>query len=191
MPLIKTYLFSFFFYNMGVQTVMLVAINFGSKELHLSSTILISVAVVIQIIALIGAWLISKLSQKIGNINTLIFTVSLWIVISLGGYFVKTEFQFYILAVLVGFVMGGIQSLSRSTYSKLIPSELDSTSFFSFYDIAEKCAIVIGLFSFGFIEQLTGSMRTSILFVVSEFCIGLLLLGIAKYYFKKQTSLLK
>jgi MFS transporter, UMF1 family len=176
MPVLKRYLGAFFFYSMGVQTVMLVAIDFGIKELKLAEEKLIITAVIIQVVAILGAIAMSKLSAKYGNIKVLIFTVLLWIGVCIAGYFTKTEMYFYVIASLVGLVMGGIQSLSRSTYSKLMPETKDTASFFSFYDVTEKLAIVIGLFSFGFIEGITGNMRNSLLALVIFFVIGLLFL---------------
>ena len=171
MPVLKRFLTAFFFYSMGVQTVMLVAIDFGIKELKLPDQKLIITAVIIQLVAIAGAIGMSKLSAKFGNIKVLIFTVLLWIGVCITGYFISTEIHFYILASLVGLVMGGIQSLSRSTYSKFMPPTKDTASFFSFYDVTEKFAIVIGLFTFGFIEGVS-SIRQSILSLVVFFALG-------------------
>jgi UMF1 family MFS transporter len=176
MPVLKRFLTAFFFYSMGVQTVMLVAIDFGIKELKLEDHKLIITAVIIQLVAIAGAVAMSKLSAKYGNIRVLIFTVLLWIGVCIAGYFITTEMHFYIIASLVGLVMGGIQSLSRSTYSKLMPETKDTASFFSFYDVTEKLAIVIGLFSFGLIEGITHSMRNSLLALILFFVVGLLML---------------
>ncbi len=176
MQVLKRFLSAFFFYSMGVQTVMLVAIDFGIKELKLADDKLIITAVIIQLVAIAGAVAMSKLSATYGNIKVLIFTVLLWIGVCITGYFITTEIHFYILASLVGLVMGGIQSLSRSTYSKLMPETKDTASFFSFYDVTEKLAIVIGLFSFGLIEGLTGNMRNSLLALIVFFVLGLLFL---------------
>jgi len=176
LPVLKRFLGAFFFYSMGVQTVMLVAIDFGIKELKLENSKLIITAVIIQLVAIGGAISMSRLSERFGNIRILIVAVLLWIGICCTGYFVHSELQFYILAALVGLVMGGIQSLSRSTYSKLMPETKDTASFFSFFDITEKLAIVIGLFSFGFIEGFTGNMRHSILALIIFFMIGLIFL---------------
>ncbi len=175
MPILKRFLAAFFFYSMGVQTVMLVAIDFGIKELKLPDQQLIITAVIIQIVAIVGAIGMSKLSARFGNINVLILTVLLWIGVCIAGYFITTETHFYIIASLVGLVMGGIQSLSRSTYSKLMPETKDTASFFSFYDVTEKLAIVIGLFTFGFIEGIS-SIRNSILSLVIFFILGFALL---------------
>jgi MFS transporter, UMF1 family len=175
MPVLKRFLSAFFFYSMGVQTVMLVAIDFGIKELKLPNANLIIAAVVIQLVAIAGAYGMSALSAKYGNIRVLIFTVLLWIGVCVTGYFITTELHFYILASLVGLVMGGIQSLSRSTYSKLMPETKDTASFFSFYDVTEKLAIVIGLFSFGFIEGIS-NIRQSILALIVFFVLGFVFL---------------
>jgi UMF1 family MFS transporter len=191
MPVIKRFLFAFFFYNMGVQTIMLVATNFGSKVLKLPSTNLIITVVLIQLVAIIGAYLMSKLSGIFGNLQVLIGVVILWIGICIGGYFMQTAMDFYILAVAVGLVMGGIQSLSRSTYSKLMPVTNDTASFFSFYDVTEKVAIVIGLTSFGIIEEQTSSMRNSILSLMVFFAIGLIGLISALHKQQQDTRLVK
>jgi UMF1 family MFS transporter len=174
MPVLKRFLAAFFFYSMGVQTVMLVAIDFGIKVLKLPDQKLIITAVIIQIVAIAGAIGMSRLSTKFGNLKVLIFTVILWMCICIAGYFITSEIYFYVIASLVGLVMGGIQSLSRSTYSKLMPETKDTASFFSFYDVTEKIAIVIGLISFGVIEGITNNMRNSILVLVVFFIIGLL-----------------
>jgi UMF1 family MFS transporter len=177
---LKRFLFSFFFYNMGVQTVMLAATLYGKSELGIPTENLIVAILIIQIIAILGAWFISKLSHIIGNIPTLMACVLVWIFICIGGYYLpaKDVNAFYVLASVVGFVMGGIQSLSRSTYSKLMPVTHDTTSFFSFFDVTEKIAIVIGMFSFGTIQEITKSQRTSVLALVIFFLIGLMLLAI-------------
>ena len=174
MPVLKRFLFAFFFYNMGVQTVMLAATIFGSKVLNLPSTNLIVIIVIIQLVAIPGALLIAKLSGKYGNLEALIGVVIFWVGICIAAYYMKTAIHFYILAVAVGLVMGGIQSLSRSTYSKLMPVTVDTASFFSFYDVTEKIAIVIGLTAFGYIEEITGTMRDSVLSLVMFFTIGLI-----------------
>ena len=179
MPVLKRFLFAFFFYNMGVQTIMLAATDFGSKVLNLDSTTLIITIVIIQLVAIVGAVLMSRLSARYGNLQVLLFTVVLWIGVCSYGYFMDSKTDFFILATAVGLVMGGIQSLSRSTYSKLMPETRDTTSFFSFYDITEKIAIVIGLFIFGFIEEQTmgvGGMRNSVLAVLGFFIVGAVIL---------------
>ena len=177
MPILKKYLTAYFFYAMGVQTIMLVAANFGEKILHLGTSKLILTILIIQLVAILGAILMSRLSKIFGNIQVLIFVVSIWIGVCVAAYFVANEYQFYVLAAVVGLIMGGIQSLSRSTFSKFLPEATpDTASFFSFYDVTEKLAIVAGLFSFGLIEELTGNMRNSALSLGTFFIIGLILL---------------
>lgn len=178
-PVLKRYLFSFFFYNMGVQTVMLAAALYGKSELQIPTDKLIISILLIQLIAIPGSFVISKLSGKIGNIKALMWCVVVWIGLCIAGYFLPAHgvYEFYALAIGVGFVMGGIQSLSRSTYAKLMPVTNDTTSFFSFFDVTEKIAIVIGMFSFGYITELTGSQRNSVLALVIFFVIGLCLLS--------------
>ncbi|MEO6948285.1 MAG: MFS transporter [Ginsengibacter sp.] len=189
MPVLKRFLFAFFFYNMGVQTVMLAAANFGSKVLHLPATNLIITIVIIQLVAIAGAYLMANFSKRFGNFQTLIGIVLFWILMCVAAYYMRTEYDFYILAVGVGMVMGGIQALSRSTYSKLMPKTHDTASFFSFYDVTEKIAIVIGLTAFGYIEELTGSMRNSVLALIVFFMIGLFGLISALHKQKKDAAL--
>lgn len=177
MPVLKTFLLAYFFYAMGVQTIMLVAANFGEKILHLGTSKLIATILIIQLVAILGAYLMSKLSQIFGNIQVLMCVVLIWIITCVAAYFIQNEFQFYGLAAVVGLIMGGIQSLSRSTFSKYLPENTAETaSFFSFYDVTEKLAIVAGLFSFGFIEELTGNMRNSALSLGIFFIIGFVVL---------------
>jgi len=224
MPVLKRFLRGFFFYSMGVQTVMLAATLFGSKLLALESTKLIITIVIIQLVAIPGAIIMSRLSSKFGNLRVLMAVIIVWILICFSAFYVAQqaepnkpfheqiaqleaqisqesdsaskaslqeklenlkaelapkqqpiEYGFYGLAVLVGLVMGGIQSLSRSTYSKLMPDTRDTASFFSYYDLTEKIAIVIGIFSFGYIEELTrdhGGMKNSVLSLIVFFLIG-------------------
>jgi UMF1 family MFS transporter len=178
MPVLKRYLGAFFFYNMGVQTVMLAATLYGKSELNIPTTNLIIAILIIQLVAIPGAYLIARLSKKWGNFRALMLTVCFWIILCIIGYLLPRDgiYEFYGLAVLVGFVMGGIQSLSRSTYAKLMPETRDTTSFFSFYDVTEKIAIVIGMLSFGYINEWSGSQRNSVLALVVFFVIGLILL---------------
>lgn len=178
LPILKRYLLAFFFYNMGVQTVMLAATLYGKSELQIPTTNLIVSILLIQFIAIPGAYLISKLSDKVGNFKALMFCVVFWMLLCVGGFLLPVggTYQFYILALLVGFVMGGIQSLSRSTYSKILPETKDTASFFSFYDVTEKIAIVIGMFSYASINEITGSQRNSVLALILFFAIGLLIL---------------
>ncbi len=171
---------------MGVQTIMLAATLYGKSELNIPTTNLIIAILIIQLVAIPGAYFMAKLASSWGNFNTLMVAVLIWIGACVVGYFIPRDgvVQFYSLAILVGFVMGGIQSVSRSTYAKLMPETHDTTSFFSFYDVTEKIAIVIGMFSFGLINEITGSQRNSVLALCIFFIIGFILL----YRTSKQTE---
>src|SRR5690554_60973 len=174
---IRRFLPAYFFYSIGVQTLMVVAAAFGEKVLQLGATKLIGTILIIQLVAILGAYLMSRLAMLIGNVKVLILVVSIWMGICVVAYYNDNEIQFYIIAAFVGLVMGGIQSLSRSTYSKMIPeTEEDTASFFSFYEVTEKVAIVCGLFSFAAIEQITGNIRNSALSLAVFFLIGIVFL---------------
>ncbi|MBB6611970.1 MFS transporter [Pontibacter sp. Tf4] len=182
LPMLKRFLLAFFFYNMGVQTVMYVATIFGIEELELEDSALILTILIIQLVAIAGAYGFAVLSGKYGNIRALIVAVITWIGICIGAYFIRGEFDFYVLAAIVGSVMGGVQSLSRSTYSKLIPATtIDHASFFSFYDVTEKVSIVLGTLAYGLVAQLTGSMRNSILALIIFFALGLIFLSMVRW----------
>lgn len=188
---IKRFLPAYFFNSVGVQTIMVVATMFGQKELDLPQETLIVTIILIQLVAIIGAFIMSWLASKWGNIVVLMLVTLLWASICFIAYYLHTELQFYGLAFMVGLLMGGIQSLSRSTYSKLLPADLeDTTSFFSFYDITDKLGIVVGLVSFGLIEQVTHNIRYSAVSLSIFFILGfVLLIRMLKYNsFLKQVS---
>ncbi|BDS11667.1 MFS transporter [Aureispira anguillae] len=173
----KRYLLSFFFYSMGVLTVMLLAPLFASKEVGVTTIEMILVVLILQILAIFGAYFFAWLSNKKGSRFTIGSILIIWVMICIICYFLTLKIGFYILAGVLGFGMGGVQSISRSTYSRLIPkSTKDTASYFSFFDITEKLAIVIGTFAFGFINQLTGSMRNSMLFMTLFFVVGFIIL---------------
>ncbi len=169
----KRYLIAYFFYSAGVQTVIYLASAFATKELNFNSTELIIVILILQIVAIGGAYLFAQLSRKTNNLFIIKVMISIWVLICLLAYLVNSQFQFYFLAGLVGMVLGGIQALSRSTYSKIIPKDHpDVTCFFSFYDVIYYTSIVFGTFIFGVINQITGNMRTSVLALMIFFIIG-------------------
>ena len=178
---LKRYLGAFFVYSMAVQTVMLVATYFGAEEIEWGEGnkkqmgLIISI-LLIQLVAVGGAIITSKFSEKYGNIKTLVGINGIWAVICVCAFFITTPVHFYITAGFVGLVMGGIQSLSRSTYSKMLPETKDTASFFSFYDVTEKIGIVIGMVLYGAIDQMFGSMRYSVVFLTLFFLIGIVLL---------------
>ena len=178
---LKRYLGAFFIYSMAVQTVMLVATYFGVEEIQWSeggaTTGLIISILLIQLVAILGALITSRLAKKIGNVKVLIGINIIWILICLYAFTIHTPIEFYITAAFVGLVMGGIQSLSRSTYSKFIPENtVDTTSYFSFYDVSEKIGIVIGMLLYGVLADFTGSTRYSIVFFALFFLVGVILL---------------
>lgn len=171
---LKRFLTAYFFYNMGVQTVMYLAALFGTDVLALGDNELIATILIIQLVGAAGAYLFAKLSAARGNKTSLLTMISIWTGICIAAYLITNKFEFYILAVVVGLVMGGIQSLSRATYSKLIPQHtVDHASYFSFYDVTYNLSIVFGTFSYGLINQLTGSMRYSALGLAVYFIIGM------------------
>lgn len=179
---LKKYLASFFIFSMGIQTIMLMAVLFAKKEIFIGeyeeqagSGLIVSV-LLIQFIAILGAYLFSFSSSKLGNIKTLGIALIIWIFVCVYAYFIITPLDYYILAAIVGLVMGGTQSLSRSTYSKFLPETEDTTSFFSYYDISEKVGIILGMVIFGFVEGYSGDMRASVLALLSFFVIAFFLL---------------
>ena len=177
----RKYLFAFFFYNMGVQTVMYLAATFGAKELKMETSKLIMTILLIQFVGVAGSYLFAFLSKMKGNIRSLNTMILIWIVVCIYAYFVKNEIEFFLLATVVGLVMGGIQSLSRATFSKIMPQDtVDTASFFSFYDVTYNLSIVFGTFVYGYVEMVTGSMRNSTLALASFFVIGIIFLSQVK-----------
>jgi len=178
---LKRFLYAYFVYSMAVQTIMLMAVYFGEEEISWANNnektmgLIISI-LVIQLVAVVGANLTSKASARYGNIETLIGINIIWMLVCVFAYFVKTPIEFYLTAAIVGFVMGGVQALSRSTYSKFLPKTKDTTSYFSFYDVTEKVGIIIGMSIYGTIDQITGTMRNAILFLFVFFLCGIILL---------------
>lgn len=178
---LKTFLLAFFLYSAGVQTVIMLASLFGSAELKFGQSELIVIILLLQLLAIAGVYLFATISKKRGNISTIIIILSIWIVVCIAAFIIVEKNHFYIVVAFIGLVMGGIQSLSRSTYAKLLPTDTDATaSYFSFYDVLEKLAIVSGTLVFGFVDQLTGGMRNSILFLTVFFLAGIFFLSTVK-----------
>ena len=181
------FLLSFFFFSMGVQTIIIVASLFGKAELGITDTKLIMTILIIQVVAILGAFIFGRVSTRFGNRTSLLWMLAIWVFVCFSAYNVHDEYQFYVLSALVGLVVGGIQSQARSTWSKLIPSNTtDTASYFTFYDSTEKLAIVIGMLGFGIIEQITGSMRNSTLLLSSFFIVSFLIIAFTKL--KKEES---
>jgi len=178
---IKRFLMAFFFYSAGAQTVIFMAATFAEKELSFPTEKMIILVLILQLVGILGAYLFAKISELRGNKFTILLILLIWIGICLAAYVVTEDMEFYIVAAFVGLVMGGIQSMSRSTYSKLLPLETEeTTSYFSFFDVLEKVAIIIGTFSFGFIEHITGGLRNSVLVLAVYFVIGMLIMFFLK-----------
>ena len=177
---IKKFLIAFFIYSSALQTVLLIATYFGEQEIIWpegeKTTGLIVSILLIQLIAIFGAMFTARISKKLGNIYTLVILNLFWAILCIGAYFITKPLEFYIAAGLVGLVMGGIQALSRSTFSKMIPETENTTSYFSFYDVSQKVSIVLGMTLFAFVDQITGSMRNSIIVFLFIFLIGAFLL---------------
>jgi MFS transporter, UMF1 family len=179
---LRRFLGSYFMYNMGVQTVMIMAVPFATKAImwdskeHMQTSLIISI-LLIQFLGVAGSFLMSALSQKIGNLKTLGLVIAMWVGVCTMVYaVVDMPVEFYITAACVGLVMGGIQALSRSTYSKMLPETEDHASYFSFFDVSEKIGLAIGTSTFGLIEDATGGIRNSVLSLIITFVIGFLLL---------------
>jgi UMF1 family MFS transporter len=171
---LSIYLAGFFFLMMGVLTTMFMAATYGEKQLGLKEDVLIPTVLIIQLVGMLGAWMFSRLSGRLGNLPALLISIAGWSVIVVGAFYITNTMHFLIVAFFIGIVMGGSQSLARSTYSKMLPADTtDHTSFFSFYDVMEKLATVAGTFSFGVIEAVTGSMRYSVLAITLFFVISL------------------
>lgn len=172
------FLVAFFCYNAGVQAVLFLAATFAEKELQFSSSGLIVLVLILQIVAIGGAWLSARLSRRKGNKFSIMVMLVIWAIICIVGYFVQTGADFYALAAGVGLVMGGIQALSRATYAKFLPEDTpDTASYFSFYDVMDKVSTVAGTFLFGVVEVLTGSMRNSVLSLAVFFVVSLIVLA--------------
>lgn len=171
------YLGSFFVMSMAIQTIMLMATSFGIKEVQLTTAELIVATLLVQIVAIPGAFFVAWCSGKVGNVKALGGCILAWCAVCVYAYwFASTKEGFYLAAGVIGFMMGGTQSLNRSTYSKLIPETEDNASYFSFYEVLEKSGLVIGMFGWGYIEGVTGSMRNSILALVGLFLIAFTIL---------------
>ena len=173
---LRTFLVAFFFYIMGVQTVMFMAASYGEKELGLEFEQLLITVLILEYVGIAGAFLFARLSTKWGNIRALILAVVIWIGICIGGYFIQAPWQFYATGFFIGLVMGGIQSLSRSTFAKMMPQTGNNAGYFSFYDVCEKLAMMSGLVLFGYLDNWTGSMRNSIIGLGLWFTLGLIFL---------------
>ena len=184
-PTLKRFLISFFLLSIGVQTIILMAAIFGSSELGLPAMNLIITILLVQVVAIAGAFVFSRLSEKWGNIKALKVTICTWMLVCFTAFLLdenqeNVEYYFYGLGVLLGFVQGAIQSLTRSTYSKLLPETEDHATYFSFYDVTEKVAIVLGTLVYGLLYAITDSMQWSVLCLAIFFLASFLVLNTLK-----------
>jgi UMF1 family MFS transporter len=182
---LKQFLIAFFLYSIGVQTIILLAGIYGKIELGIETSQLIITILLIQLVAIFGAYLFARISEQIGNIKTLKLTIAIWGLICFAAYLLDKDneyihLQFYSLGGAIGMVLGAIQSLSRSTYSKLLPETEDHATYFSLFDVTEKIAIVLGTFIFGFVGSITNSMRNSIFILAVFFLLGYIVLSFMK-----------
>ncbi len=182
---LKQFLIAFFLYSIGVQTLILLAGIYGKKELQIETNKLIITILLIQVVAIFGAFLFSRISEKIGNIKTLKLTIAIWGMICFSAYLLDAnnkyiDLQFYALGAAIGMVLGAIQSLSRSTYSKLLPDTEEHATYFSFFDVTEKLAIVLGTFIFGFVGSVSDSLKNSIFILAVFFLLGYVVLSFMK-----------
>ncbi len=173
---VKTFLAAFFVYSMGVQTVILVSTFFGTQVIGMKSGDMIAILLTLQLVAVGGSYGFSWLSSRLGNLNALMIAIVIWIGVCISAALIQTPLQFSIVSLVVGLVLGGIQSLSRSTYSKFLPQTQDHASYFSFYDVCEKVGIVLGMIVYGKISDLSGDMRNASLALMTFFIIGFALL---------------
>lgn len=172
---LERFVLGFFFASAGVQTVILIATLFGKEALHLETSSLITTILLIQFVGMLGSWFFAKLSRLIGNIRALLISGFLWMLISFLAYFIQSELQFYVLGAAVGLVLGGIQSLARSTYSQLLPPAQEHVVYFSFFDVAEKLATVLGMLAVGWLETLTGDLRLAAVLLSGFFAVAVVL----------------
>jgi UMF1 family MFS transporter len=171
---LSVFLSSFFWYSTGMQTIILLASIFGAKVLGLEYNQLITSILIIQFVAILGVYVFTKLGARIGTIQSITVGVGIWMGICLAAYFVQSAIQFYIIAALVGLVLGAVQSLSRSTFSKMVADKGKNSTYFSFYDVIEKIATTIGMFSIGILEAITGDLRNAAIALTLFFAVGLI-----------------
>lgn len=175
---LKRFLIGFFFYSMALQTVMYLAPTFAEQEINMSNELLIGLMLIIQVVAIAGAYFFSWLSSRLGNLRALIVALVIWTGIVTGVYFIESVGPFMAMAFAVGFIMGGSQALSRSTYSKMLPSTTDHASYFSLYDVMEKMSIVLGAATYGLVNDYTGSLRNTLIALLVYFLIGIFILAL-------------
>lgn len=176
-PQTLLFLVAYLFYNDGIQTVIASAAVFGSRELDLPEASLILAILVVQLVAFVGALALGRLAGRIGARRTILAAIVVWGLVSVAGFFVPAGQlgPFLLLAVAIGFVLGGSQALSRSLYSTLVPRGREA-EYFGLYQAAERGTSWFGTLTFGVVFQLTGSYRYSIVALLVFFVVGFVLL---------------
>jgi UMF1 family MFS transporter len=170
------FLGGYFFMNLGVQTIMYLAAVFGEVELEMDSVRLIATILILQLVAILGSLGFARVSLRMKPRNTLVLACLLWMVVCVWAFFVRTDLAFYGVAALVGLVMGGSQSMLRSTFTHFLPPEEHGKStLYGFFDVLDKLSTVLGTLVFGLVNQLTGSMRLSALVLSVFFLLAALL----------------
>jgi len=168
------FLMAFWLYNDGIGTIISMAVIFGA-EINIAREHLIGAILAVQFVGIPFSLLFGNLAGKIGTKRAIFLGLGIYTGISIGGYFIQSALHFWILAILVGFVQGGTQALSRSLFGTLIPKSR-SAEFFSFYDVSSKFAGIIGPSVFAIVGQMTGSSRLSVVALVVFFIGGGLIL---------------
>lgn len=186
-PLLRWFLLAYFFLIMGVQTVFYSATLFGKDELKMSADLLIITMLVIQFVGALGAYSFAKLSDRIGHFKGLYIVAVVWFLVTFAAYFITNSTQYIAASFFIGLVMGGIQASTRSTYASLLPKTKDHASFFSFYDVMENVAIVIGTFTMGGLTAYYENLRSPILIIASFFIIGIIFLIFAQRNLKSRS----
>ncbi|MES2765876.1 MAG: MFS transporter [Bacteroidota bacterium] len=190
-PATRLFLIAYLLYNDGIQTVIALAAQFGSEELHLDVGVLTTAILLVQFVAFFGSLLFKKIAQAISAKKAIILSLVIWIGTLVYAYaFIKTATDFYILSAVIGLVLGGSQALSRSVFSQMVPLGRES-EYFSFYEISDKGTSWIGSLLFGLSLQITNSYRMAILSLVILFVAGFLLLLKVNVEKAREESLLK
>ena len=170
MKVVGTFLLAYWFYIDGVDTIIRMAVDYG-MSLNFPGESLIIALLIVQFVAFPAALIYGWLASKIGAKTGIMVGITAYSFITLLGYFMTEAWHFYVLAILIGLFMGGIQALSRSLYTRIIPPD-KSAEFFGFYNMLGKFAAIIGPALMGTIALVTGSARLSILSILLLFILG-------------------
>ena len=174
LKVVGLFLLAYWFYIDGVDTIIKMAVDYG-MSLNFEESALITALLIVQFVAFPAALIYNWIASRIGTKRAIEIAIMAYCFITLLGYFMQTEQHFYVLAILVGLFQGGIQALSRSLYTRLIPAE-KAAEFFGFFNMLGKFAAVLGPMLMGSVTLLTGNARLGILSILILFAIGLYLL---------------